>query len=120
MGDDDQKGRGRPSKFNDKRADQACEAAREGASVAGCARAAGVARSTLVDWLEKHDDFRATFRRARWQGELKWIDTDSQQARFLLARSYEYEETRRQDVTSDGDKVGAFEVSFKDSEDGDA
>lgn len=103
-------GPGRPDKFTDERAEQACEMATHGASLAGCARAAGVHATTLQDWLSKYPEFRKTFRRARAKGEKERLNEDSQHARFILARSYKYEETKRADVTSNDEKVDTAPV----------
>lgn len=89
--------------------------AHHGASLEGCGRAAGVSRSTLMDWLKKHEDFRTDFMRARARGEQKRLREDSQHARFLLARSYGYEETQRVDATSDGDKIDGGVIVLPDN-----
>lgn len=113
---------GRPSKFTDERARDACDAARFGTSKAGCARAAAIGEATLQRWLEKNPtftnadgervDFRSAFTRARHEGERQTIeearypdehDADAQTNRFLLATSYGYEKTERRDVRVDDD-----------------
>lgn len=38
--------------------------------------------------------------RARFEGEKRRLNEDSQHARFILARSFKYEETQRTDLTS--------------------
>jgi len=107
----------RQSKFNDERAEKAKEAARQGMSKAGCARAAGVDRHTLERWLSEREGFRTAFMRARHEGEHRlvtealWNDEnaereiDGQHARFLLSTSFDYvktEKTEVEDVTEDG------------------
>jgi|GEM_PF-1808854 len=110
---------GRPSKFNDQRALDAIEAAREGLSKAGCGRAAGVADGTIQNWLdanptftdeegEEREFFRA-FMRARRVGETNLVqgglydeDTDSSMAKFLLASSFDYKKTEQREVTGEG------------------
>lgn len=122
----DHRSRGRPSKFNDERARAACRAARGARSKRGCARAAGIGKSTLNRWVEKNPtfrtesgeraEFRDAFRRARSDGEQLLVegglrperpdgesDIDSQHCRFLLATSYGYEKTERRDVRVDND-----------------
>jgi hypothetical protein len=106
-------GAGRPSKFDDERARQAVEAAREFKSLRGCARAAGVHHETIVNWAEKNPDFVdedgetkeffAALMRARSEAETYLTrgpitnpdDIDGQHARFLLANSYGYENSPR-------------------------
>ncbi|WP_237713343.1 helix-turn-helix domain-containing protein, partial [Halococcus hamelinensis] len=44
---------GRPSKFTDSRKDQAIQRARIGATLEGCARAAGISYRTLRNWLDR-------------------------------------------------------------------
>jgi len=109
---------GRPSKLTDDRREAALEAAREGKSKAGCARAAGVAKSTLSDWVDANDEFRNGFRRARAEGESELVrggltddDVDSSMAKFLLATSFDYQKTEKIDanVTHDGDLLADFE-----------
>jgi hypothetical protein len=108
---------GRPTKFTDDRAERAKDAAQEGMSKAGCARAAGVGKATLERWLNERDNFRNAFTRARHEGEQKLVtgplyddpddpvDIDGQHARFLLSTSFDYVKTEKQeveDVTDDG------------------
>ena len=62
-GDDDAHG-GRPSKLDDVR-DDLLEAAERGTTKEGCARAAGIATSTLYDWLDQFPEFSEAFNRAR-------------------------------------------------------
>lgn len=109
----DSDGRGRPSKYSEERAAAAIAAAETGKSKAGCARAAGVAKSTLHDWLDaghtfEDEDFRNAFRRARAQGESELItgglyddETDSSMAKFLLASSFDYQKSERREVDAD-------------------
>lgn len=101
---------GRPSKFNEERANTVLEAARRGKSKAGCARAAGVGEATLERWQDEHDEFRSAFRRARSAGEDQLIDdglrdpdTDSSMAKFLLSTSFDYVKTeKREHSTPEG------------------
>jgi hypothetical protein len=105
---------GRPTKFTDDRAERAKDAAREGMSKAGCARAAGVGKATLERWLNERDKFRNAFTRARHEGEQKLVtgpliddpddpvDIDGQHARFLLSTSFDYVKTEKQEVEHSG------------------
>ena len=111
---------GRPSKFNDERARQAIQAARQAKSKGGCARAATVDRHTLHRWLQdspeftdssgQKRDFRTAFAQARGDGEtilvqggLRNDDIDSSFAKFLLKTSFDYREVQeiRMDDTAE-------------------
>lgn len=111
---------GRPSKFNDERAQQVIQAARQAKSKGGCARAAGVDRATVHRWLQdspeftdasgQKRDFRTAFAQARGDGEtilvqggLRNDDIDSSFAKFLLKTSFDYREVQeiRMDDTAD-------------------
>lgn len=54
---EDAKTGGRPTKFNDERARAAVNAAQEAKSVAGCGRAAGVDRKTIINWAQKNPEY---------------------------------------------------------------
>jgi hypothetical protein len=98
---------GRPSKYTEDRADAAIDAARDGASKTGCARAAGVDRATLNRWLDARDGFRTAFARARGEGERRLIrdglgeEVSPQMAKFLLATSYGYTKTEKREIEGD-------------------
>jgi len=115
---------GRPSKFTYKRGHLALEAAREGKSKDGCARDAGVHRSTLDEWADWDDGmafgplyFPAAFAQARGDGESDWIaegrgdDGDASFAKFMLASSYDYKKTEKREVT--GEDGSAITVASK-------
>jgi hypothetical protein len=103
------------SKLEESR-DAVFQAARQGATIAGCARAAGVDESTLYRWLDKHDEFAEEFRKARSDGELRHIDNvNDRGSQFLLERSYGY--TKSQEIEHSGDGLGDVHVSFTDDED---
>jgi len=120
---------GRPNKFTDERAEDAIQAAREGFSKAGCARAAGVTPPTLNNWLDANPDydggeFLQAFTRARHKGERVLLQgalydepeeqqkhtrtVNDQHARFLLSTSFDYVKTERKELT--GEDGGAIEV----------
>lgn len=95
------------------------EAAREGLSKSGCARAAGASLKSLNRHLDDHPGFRAAFVRARNQGEQRLIreglegEVDTSMAKFLLSTSFEYVE--RREVEHDGDVgLGDVTVDFSD------
>ncbi|WP_330633703.1 hypothetical protein [Halocatena halophila] len=100
---------GRPSKYNDERARAAIEAAREGKSRSGCARAAGVDEGTIRNWLSDREDFFRAYTRARAKGESRLIrgglhdpDVDSSFAKFLLASSFDYATTEKREHSGPG------------------
>ena len=120
--DDVENPQGPPSKFDDVRED-ILEAARVGASMGGCARAAGIHKSTLYDWLDEDSDrykpeFQRDFWQARWEGERRFIenpdDVDSRHAQFLLERSFGY--TKEQTIEHEGDGLGDVVVNFTDED----
>lgn len=108
---------GRDFSLDESDHDDLFEAARSGASKAGCARAAGVSKSQLARYLNEHDEFRNAFRRARAKGEQQllreplWNDEnaeremDGQHARFLLSTSFDYVKTEKKKLedVSEGD-----------------
>jgi len=79
-----------------KRKDDILTGARQGMTIEGCARLAGVGKRTLYDWLEEYEDFSHSFKRARAQGELSHIQSvNDRGSQFLLERSYGYTKTQR-------------------------
>jgi hypothetical protein len=101
--------------------DAILDAARMGASKAGCARAAGVDKASLLRYLDAHEDFRTAFTQARAKGEQRLItgplfteedavrEMDGQHARFLLSTSFDYQKTEKkelEDVTEGSDGFG--------------
>ena len=92
---------GRPSKFNEDRKERILQAARNGTTKAGCARAGGINESTLYDWLNKYPDFSKSFKRARAEGEQQLIQDEDVDPEFVLERSYGY--TKSQEIEHSGD-----------------
>lgn len=94
---------GRPSKLEE-REDDILTGARQGMTLQGCARLAGVDESTLHRWKNEHEDFASRLRRARAQGELKHIQsvTDAG-SRFILERSFGYTKTEKREIETEGD-----------------
>ncbi|GAA0539763.1 hypothetical protein ABNG02_15650 [Halorubrum ejinorense] len=100
------------------------EAAREGKSERGCARAAGVSSWAQLDrYLEAHPDFRSSFERARARGESELIegglrdeDVDSSMAKFLLASSFDYKKTEKREVEADVNQTTTHELGEADKE----
>ncbi len=95
--------------------DNILQAAREGKSKRGCARAAGVGRDSLDRYLDANDEFRDSFERARAQGESRLIrdglyekDADASMAKFLLSTSFEYVKTERREHDVEADVTHDF------------
>jgi len=110
---------GRPSKFATHHED-ILDAAREGLTIEGCARSAGVDKQTLYNWLDDDEKtvdlgdetvrFFDAFKRARARGERRLLrqaledpDVDSRTARFILERSFGY--TKSQEIEHNGDGI---------------
>lgn len=105
--------------------DAILDAAREGLSESGCARAAGVDWPQLNRYLEAHDQFRSAFRRAREAGELQLVrdglrdpDTDSSMAKFLLSTSFDYVKTERRELDHQNISFSTKFVEVDDERDG--
>lgn len=94
---EDQDPGGRPSILEEHK-DDILVGARQGMTLEGCARLAGVDESTLHRWKDKHEDFRKSLMRARAQGELKHIQSvNDSGSRFILERSFGYVKTERRE-----------------------
>jgi len=105
---------GRDFSIDESDHDDILQAARDGMSKRGCARAAGVSHTELQRYLDHHEQFRSTFIRARHTGEQKLVrgpliddpddpvDIDGQHARFLLSTSFDYKKTEKQEVEHSG------------------
>jgi len=94
---------GRPSLL-DEYSDDILDAAREGMTLEGCARIAGIDESTLHRWINKYDEFRKSLKRARAQGELRHLrSVDDRGSQFILERSFGYVKTEKREVEMDAD-----------------
>jgi hypothetical protein len=101
---------GRPSKLDD-HWDDILTGARQGMTLEGCARLAGVAEKTLHAWINKNDKFRKALKRARAQGELKHLQSvNDSGSRFILERSYGYVKTEKRELEHTGDDGGPIMV----------
>lgn len=95
-------GHGRPSKLADHRQD-ILTGARQGMTLQGCARLAGVDESTLHRWKSEYEDFCKSLKRARAQGELKHIQSvNDPGSRFILERSFGYVKTEKREISGEG------------------
>ena len=113
---------GRHSSLSPDDHDAILEAARDGLSKSGCARAAGVTHTTLNRYLEANPEFRSSFAQARARGEqtlvaegLRDPETDSSMAKFLLSTSFDYVKTEKKELEHSGDGGGALEVVVSDT-----
>lgn len=113
----DVSGHGRDFSIDENDHEDILEAARDGVSKRGCARAAGVSKDALDRYLGVNDDFRDSFMRARNSGERTLIrdglrdpDTDSSMAKFLLASSFDYKKTEKREVDADVDQTTTHEL----------
>ena len=95
---------GRPSLLEEYE-DDIMVGARQGMTLEGCARLAGVAEKTLHSWINNNEEFRKSLKRARAQGELKRLQTVNESgSRFILERSFGYTKTeKREHSTPEGE-----------------
>lgn len=101
--EDDGSSRGRPSKLEDHE-DDILTGARQGMTLEGCARLAGVDEATLHRWKNEYEEFRKSLKRARAQGELQHLQTvNDAGSRFLLERSFGYVKTEKREVDASHD-----------------
>jgi hypothetical protein len=109
--------------------DDILQAARDGMSRAGCARAAGVSRQDLDRYVDAHPEFRTAFMRARHEGERKLVtgalwseegaprEMDGQHARFLLSTSFDYVKTEKRELEHSGEGPdGEILIDFDDAD----
>jgi len=100
---------GRPSLL-DEYEDDIMVGARQGMTLEGCARLAGVAEKTLHSWINKNDEFRKSLKRARAQGELKRLQTVNERgSQFILERSFGYVKTEKREIM--GEDGGPVDVA---------
>jgi hypothetical protein len=123
LDDGDGVSKGREFALDEGDHDDVLEAAETGMSKAGCARAAGVDKASLLRYLDAHEDFRTAFERARARGESELIhgglrdeDVDTSMAKFLLASSFDYKKTERREVEADVDQTTTHELGEDEME----
>jgi transposase len=108
-------GHGRPSKLDDYEED-ILTGARQGMTLAGCARLAGVDESTLHRWINKYDEFRKSLKRARAQGELQHLQSvNDSGSQFILERSFGYTKTEKREIEGGLDLSGVV-ADFEDTD----
>lgn len=94
---------GRPSLLNEYE-DDIYAGARQGMTLEGCARLAGVDESTLHRWINKYEGFRKSLNRARAHGELQHLQSvNDRGSQFILERSFGYVKTEKREVEMDAD-----------------
>ena len=99
---------GRPSLL-DEYEDDIYAGARQGMTLEGCARLAGVDESTLYRWIEKYEDFRKSLNRARAHGELQHLQSvNDSGSRFILERSFGYTKTEKRELEHSGEVEGSL------------
>lgn len=97
---------GRPSKF-EKAKGPILEAARNGTTKEGCARAGGVTYETLRTWLEEKDEFSVDFRRERAKAEQDLVEAAREEdPKWVLERSYDYIKTEKREVDAEHEHTG--------------
>lgn len=100
---------GRPFTITPSDHDAILNAARNGLSERGCARAAGTNWPQLNRYLDAHPEFRSSFAQAREQGEEKLVtgglygEADPSMAKFLLSTSFGYVKTEKRELEHSGD-----------------
>jgi len=114
--DDDPVSVGRHFAIEESDHEDILDAARLGMSKAGCARAAGVDKASLLRYLDAHEQFRMAYARARAEGEQRLArdglmsdEVDTSMAKFLLSTSFDYVKTEKrelEDVTDGSDGFG--------------
>lgn len=105
---------GRPTKYTKETRETLLESAREGLTIQGCARSAGIGESTLYDWLKELSEFSESFNRARAHGEKRLVQEVSERdPKFILERSYDY--TKKTELEHSGEVSGfEFTINYDD------
>jgi hypothetical protein len=93
---------GRPSLL-DEYQDDILTGARQGMTLEGCARLAGIDESTLHRWINKYDEFRKSLKRARAHGELQHLQSvNDKGSQFILERSFGYIKKEKREHMGEG------------------
>lgn len=105
---------GRPSLLEEYEQD-ILTGARQGMTLEGCARLAGIDESTLHRWINKYDQFRKSLKRARAHGELTHLrSVNDRGSQFILERSFGYVKTEKREVDADVNMDGELTIDFED------
>jgi len=106
---------GRPSEL-DEYEDDILAGAKQGMTLEGCARLAGIDESTLHRWINKYEDFRKSLKRARAHGELQHLQSvNDRGSQFILERSFGYVKTEKRELENTGDQpLADVTVDFND------
>jgi len=92
---------GRPSDIPEHE-DDILAGARQGMTMEGLARLAGVAEKNLYAYLDRNPEFRKSLKRARAHGELQHLQSiNDRGSQFILERSFGYVKTEKRDVDMD-------------------
>ena len=113
---------GRPSQVAEHEGD-ILTGARQGMTMEGLARLAGVAEKNLYVYLNKNPDFRKSLKRARAQGELKHLQSvNDSGSRFVLERSFGYVKTEKREIDAEHEHSGelSWTETLKEVQDGDS
>ena len=104
-------GFGRPSKYKPEYCQRVIELGAEGASMAEMALALDVAKATIWDWAQNHDDFAVALEKARTASQVWWEKAgktgifaekfNAQAWKFIVSNRFkeEYSERRVQEVS---------------------
>jgi hypothetical protein len=91
--------------------------ARQGMTLEGCARLAGVAEKTLHKWINENEEFRKSLNRARAHGELQHLQSvNDSGSRFILERSFGYTKTEKRELSTPDGEDGFGTTVVLDSE----
>lgn len=113
--DDERANGGRPSLLSEYE-DDIYAGARQGMTLEGCARLAGVDESTLHRWIKKYDDFRKSLNRARAHGELQHLQSvNDRGSQFILERSFGYIKKEKREHMGEGG--GGIVIDYGDDTD---
>ena len=112
----DSKPSGRPSILQEYEGD-ILTGARQGMTLAGCARLAGIDESTLYDWIKTYPEFSKSLKRARAHGELKHLQSvNDSGSRFILERSFGYYKKEKRELSTPDGEDGFSTTIVLDSE----
>lgn len=106
MSKNEQRGRGRPSKYKKELVGQVYDLAKLGATEAAIANFFKIGLSTFEDWKRKYEDFNNALKRGK-----EISDSEVQQSLRKRALGYEYTEVKTEGVVTEGGKVVGKKVT---------